>query len=267
MKKYAVISVSGGMDSTSLLLRLIREDYTIYAVSFYYGQKHSLEIERLKSNLKYIKSKTGITIAHNVVDISSIMQNSSSALTKQNMAVPQGHYEEEQMKQTVVPNRNAIFSSIIYSYALSLAIDVKQDVMIALGVHSGDHAIYPDCRPEFYKKIMDAFNYGNWDSEYIKLYIPYIDGDKVTILKDAEISCSKLGLEFDEVMKRTCTSYDPTEDGLSSGKTGSDIERILAFYEIGKKDPVPYVDGWENSLKYALKIKEDYESREKNKHI
>ena len=138
--------------------------------------------------------------------------------------VPKGHYEEQQMKSTVVPNRNAIFSSMIYGYALSLSKQYECNVSISLGVHSGDHAIYPDCRPEFYQSLNKAFELGNWDSDKVKLDLPYIDGDKESILRDAIVSCEQLDLDFDTIMANTNTSYEPDEQGRSSGKTGSDIE-------------------------------------------
>jgi len=265
-KKYAVVAVSGGMDSTSLLLHLLREGYTVKVVSFYYGQKHKIELERLKKNIEYITNSIKTKIDHNIIDISSVMKYSSSALTKESQEVPKGHYEEEQMKATVVPNRNAIFTSIIYSYALSIALETNSKVILALGVHSGDHAIYPDCRPEFYEALINSFKIGNWESEKVELYLPYLNGDKLSILQDADDSCKEFSIDFDIIMGNTCTSYDPTEDGLSSGKTGSDIERILAFYEFGRKDPVPYVNGWEYALENALKVKNDYENKSKNQN-
>lgn len=253
MKKIAVISASGGMDSTALLLNLLTNKYKVYAISFYYGQKHKLELSRLKNNVSYFKDK-GYDVDHKIVDISDIMKSFYSALTTKDFKVPEGHYEEESMKQTVVPNRNAIFSSLIYGYALSLATKEKSEILMALGVHSGDHAIYPDCRPEFYEKIYDAFVSGNWDGEKVKLYLPYLKFDKEVILRDALISCKELNLDFDLVFANTNTSYDPDEFGRASGKTGSDIERILAFHAIGIKDPVQYVGGWKNALNHALKV-------------
>ena len=100
--------------------------------------------------------------------------------------------------------------------------------------------IYPDCRPEFYRKLNGAFQDGNWDVENVSFDLPYINGDKVSILQDALVSCEQLGLDFDTVFANTNTSYEPDEKGRSSGKTGSDIERILAFHAIGRKDPVVY---------------------------
>ena len=223
------MSFSGGMDSTSVLLRLIDEGYKIDCLSFNYGQKHIIEIEKASENINYLKEK-GYDITHKIVDLSSAMSIFHSSLTDNEMSVPEGHYEENQMKSTVVPNRNAIFSSIIYGYALSIVAREDVNVKIALGVHSGDHAIYPDCRPEFYQSLEKSLRLGNWDSERVDFYLPYIDGDKVTILNDAVKSCISIDVNFDIIFSNTITSYNPDSEGRSSGKSGSDIERILAFH-------------------------------------
>ena len=162
------------------------------------------------------------------------------------------------MKLTVVPNRNAIFASILYGFALSKAKQSKEKVVLALGVHSGDHAIYPDCRPEFYQSLHEAFKIGNWDHELVEFDLPFIHGDKETILLDALESTTKLGLNFDAVLTNTITSYNPDSAGRSSGTSGSDIERILAFHAIGRKDPIVYVQPWENILSNAIKIEKEY---------
>ncbi len=254
--KTAVMALSGGMDSTSLLLRLIREGNSVYTIGFNYGQKHIVELERAEQNIAYLE-KNGYKVIHKVVDLSSLMSMFSGSLTSKE-EVPTGHYEEEQMKSTVVPNRNAIFSSIIYGYALSLSNELSTNVSISLGVHSGDHAIYPDCRPEFYKILNHAFEIGNWDAENVSLELPYIDGDKESILQDAIVSCDVLKLDFDTIFANTNTSYDPDELGRSSGKTGSDIERILAFHAIGRKDPVEYQDDWSTVLSHALALESEH---------
>ena len=247
----AVMAFSGGMDSTGLLVRLLSQGYTVSCLSYNYGQKHSVELDRAKANIEYLASK-GFIVSHRIVDLTSAMSIFHSALTSEEIDVPEGHYEEEQMKATVVPNRNAIFASILYGYALSIALKEDIDVEIALGVHSGDHAIYPDCRPEFYESIGESFALGNWDSEKVSFNLPYIDGDKATILRDALISCQKLDIDFDTIFANTNTSYNPDEKGRASGKSGADVERILAFHEIGRKDPVEYVTSWEDVLSGAL---------------
>lgn len=252
-----VMALSGGMDSTALLLRLLARGCDVTCISYDYGQKHVIELNRASANIDYLRSK-GYLVEHIVADLSSAMSLFDSALTESERPVPEGHYEEEQMKQTVVPNRNAIFSSIIYGYALSVSARDDVDVSVTLGVHSGDHAIYPDCRPEFYEALMCAFSTGNWGSERVSVDLPYVNGDKESILRDAIISCDSLGLDFDTVFRNTNTSYSPDELGRSSGKTGADVERILAFHAIGREDPVEYVNDWDTVLQHAVEIEQQY---------
>lgn len=257
MQKVAVMALSGGMDSTALLMRLLAEGYQVNAISYDYGQKHKVELQRAQANLVYL-AQNGHHVNHQVIDLTSAMSSFHSALTDDSIEIPEGHYEEEQMKQTVVPNRNAIFASILYGQALSIAITQKVNVEIALGVHSGDHAIYPDCRPEFYRALAEAFKLGNWDSEFVSFKLPYINGHKETILRDAEGAITNLGLDFDTVFANTNTSYNPDEQGRSAGTSGADVERILAFHAIGRADPVPYVKPWEEILSDALAVEENH---------
>ena len=252
-----VMALSGGMDSTSLLLRLLAEGNHVTCVSYLYGQKHSIEISKATENIERLQAK-GLRVEQKIIDLTSAMSSFYSALTTQDYDIPEGHYEEEQMKQTVVPNRNAIFSSILYGMALSISSSQNSDVVIALGVHSGDHAIYPDCRPEFYNALSTAFSIGNWDSDRVSFELPYIDGDKSTILRDVLESCEILDIDFDEILRSTITSYNPDEFGRSSGKSGSDVERILAFHDIGRVDPIEYVDSWESVLENALRLKNEF---------
>ncbi len=257
------MALSGGMDSTGLLIRLLADGYKVSCISYEYGQKHKVELERAKANIEYLFNN-GYDVEHRIADLSSAMGIFHSALTSESIEVPVGHYEEEQMKSTVVPNRNAIFSSILYGYALSIALEEDTDVIIALGVHSGDHAIYPDCRPEFYDSIGKAFATGNWDSEKVSFHLPYIDGDKEMILKDSLKACKSLNLDFDTVFANTNTSYNPDEFGRSSGTSGADVERILAFHAIGRKDPVEYVRPWPEVLEGALKAQLRYHVMKEN---
>ena len=255
------MSLSGGMDSTSVLIRLINEGYKIDCLSFNYGQKHVIEIEKAIENIAYL-TREGYQVKHQIIDMTSAMSIFHSSLTNEEIIVPEGHYEETQMKSTVVPNRNAIFSSIIYGYALSIVAKEDINVKIALGVHSGDHAIYPDCRPEFYQSLETSFRLGNWDSERVDFYLPYVNGDKVTILNDAMKSCQELGIDFDTIFSNTITSYNPDNEGRSSGKSGSDIERILAFHKIGRRDPIEYIEPWEKVLQNAITTENDFKDEE-----
>jgi len=251
-----VLSLSGGIDSTSLLLNLLSNNENVYALTFDYGQKHKIEIEFAKKNIDYL-AKSGFEIKHQIINISDLVNILQSSLTDNQIEVPEGHYENKNMKSTFVPNRNAIFSSILYGYCISIYKETKKPVALSLGVHSGDHLIYPDCRPEFYNQIMNAFEIGNWDSKYIKTYLPYINHNKAEIIKDGINSCKKLNLDFNLIYKNTLTTYFPNANGESNGKTGSDVERILAFNELKIQDPGLYTADWDTLVSYALNCKKD----------
>ena len=253
----AVVCLSGGMDSTSLLMRLLAERRKVFGLCFDYGQKHRIELKRLHGNIEYLR-ENDIEMSCETIEVPKLGDLFHSALTDSNWQVPKGHYEQENMRQTVVPNRNAIFASIAYGYALSIAIQQDTHVDFCLGVHAGDHAIYPDCRPEFYQSLFHAFKIGNWDSEKVHLHVPYINGDKYTILQEAAVSIDKLELDFDTIFRNTCTSYQPDSSGRSHGLTGSDVERILAFHKFRRRDPIDYVDSWEVVVQKAMELEEQY---------
>lgn len=249
-KRASVICLSGGMDSTSLLMRLLDEGDEVIGISFNYGQKHALELEFLQRNLRYLKSNN-LSIQHHHLDMSALGGVFHSSLLDEQWEIPKGHYEQENMKETVVPNRNAIFASIAYGVAWSVAQQCAGVVRLSLGVHSGDHAIYPDCRPEFYQALWKAFEAGNWDADRVQLYLPYLNLDKAEILKDAAVRVERLGLDFDTVFGNTLTSYQPDSSGRAHGLTGSDVERVLAFDAIGRVDPIEYQQGWAQTLEDA----------------
>lgn len=244
------MALSGGMDSASLLVHLLDEGYNVTCLSFDYGQQHVMELERATELVEYLNS-AGREVVHEHVDLTSAMGLFQSHLFKRGGQVPEGHYEEDSMKSTVVPNRNAVFASLLYGTALSISSQTNTHTVVALGVHSGDHAIYPDCRPEFYEALSTAFALGNWGSERVDFLLPYIHLDKAGILLDAEPRLARMGCHFDDVYRRTMTTYDPTPEGMSHGKTGSDIERILAFHAVGRQDPFPYIGGWQAALHHA----------------
>jgi 7-cyano-7-deazaguanine synthase len=257
MNKQAVLSLSGGMDSSTVLLHLLANDYEVTALSFDYGQKHNVELERAAELIQYL-AENGHPVKYQRITLQGLVSLLNSNLVKGGEDVPEGHYEEENMKDTVVPNRNKMFSSIIQAVALSVANAKDCPVAIAMGIHAGDHAIYPDCRQEFRDADYEAFKQGNWDADKVEYYTPYLNGDKFDILKDGEVCCEKLGLDFDEVYKRTNTSYKPTAEGLSDYKSASSVERIEAFLKLGRKDPVVYVDGWETAKAHVEKLLADH---------
>ena len=257
MKKQAVLSLSGGMDSSTVLLHLLANDYEVTAVSFNYGQKHNIELERAQQLVDYLK-ENGHPVKYQEITLFGLVDLLNSNLVQGGEEVPEGHYEEENMKDTVVPNRNKMFSSIIQAVALSIANEKDCNVDIAMGIHAGDHAIYPDCRQEFRDADYIAFKEGNWNADKVSYITPYLYGDKFTILKDGEVCCEKLGIDFDEVYKRTNTSYKPTAEGLSDYKSASSVERIEAFLKLGRKDPVKYVDGWDVAKTHVEKLLANY---------
>jgi len=253
MKKQAVLSLSGGMDSSTVLLHLLAEGYEVTALSFDYGQKHNVELERAAELIEYL-DRNGHPVKYQRITLQGLVSLLNSNLVQGGDDVPEGHYEEENMKDTVVPNRNKMFSSIIQAAALSIANAKNCKVKIAMGIHAGDHAIYPDCRQEFRDADYEAFKQGNWDADKVTYYTPYLKGDKFDILKDGETCCKKLGIDFNEVYKRTNTSYKPTAEGLSDYKSASSVERIEAFLKLGRKDPVVYVDGWETAKAHVEEL-------------
>jgi 7-cyano-7-deazaguanine synthase len=269
--KKAVLSLSGGMDSSSLLLHLLANGYEVTALGFDYGQKHKVELERATSLVQYLNTNRLTHTDHvpggfvqafpvvkfQIIKLDGLSQLLNSSLVEGGQDVPEGHYEQDNMKETVVPNRNKIFSSLIQAVALSVATKnigddcaVGEPVAIAMGIHAGDHAIYPDCRQEFRDVDFEAFKAGNWDADLVYHYTPYLEVNKFDILEDGQKSCDILGLDFNEVYKRTNTSYKPIYycqgdeygEWYSDYKSAASVERIEAFIKLGRPDPVAYAD-------------------------
>lgn len=254
----AVLCLSGGMDSTSLLLHLLAARIEVHGLSFNYGQRHAVELQRLETNLEYLR-RHGFQVDWQVVDLRSLQPLLHSALTDSSRPMPLGHYAAESMRETVVPNRNAIFAAIAYAWALSLATRTAEPVAIGLAVHSGDHAIYPDCRPPFYEALLKAFALGNWESDKVVAYLPYLEWDKARILADGQRCTTALGLDFAQIYRATCTSYLPDAQGRSHGLTGSDVERILAFDQLGLVDPLEYQRPWNELVVEARRLMAEHE--------
>jgi 7-cyano-7-deazaguanine synthase len=268
----------------------LKEYDTVTALSFDYGQKHRVELERAQSLVDYLNSNCeenncygGCKVNYRVIKLDGLVDLLNSALVTGGDEVPEGHYAEENMKATVVPNRNKIFASITQAVALSIADKTGEQCDIAMGIHAGDHAIYPDCRQEFRDADDHAFRVGNWGSEKVGYFTPYLEGDKFTILQDGEVLCSELGVDFDEVYKRTNTSYKPIQymvetymvetipdqtelKWFSDYKSASSVERVEAFIKLGRPDPVEYADEtgpvtWEHVLAEVSKVLESHGSK------
>jgi len=218
MSKKAVIILSGGLDSTVSLYTVKNEGIEIVGVlSFDYGQKHKKELEYAKKTCELLQ------LNHRIIDLQCLNPLLESSLTRQNLDIPEGNYKEESMKQTVVPNRNMIMISIAAGWAISLKADY-----VVIGVHQGDHFIYPDCRSIFINQLNKAIEICDW--HMVRLLTPVINLDKTTIVK--------LGIEEKVPFENTWTCYKGKE--LACGKCGSCQERLEAFKNNNIKDPISY---------------------------
>ncbi|MFC0116630.1 7-cyano-7-deazaguanine synthase QueC [Pseudoalteromonas xiamenensis] len=217
MSEKVVVIYSGGMDSFTVLNKAVQQGYEVYALSFNYGQRHVKELKVAEDVCR------NLGVNHKIVDISAINQLIGGSSLTDNIDVPEGHYEEESMKSTVVPNRNMILLSLAVGYAVSLKAN-----KVYYGAHSGDHAIYPDCRPEFVKKMDDVCRIANY--EEIEIVCPYLNESKIEILADG----LKMGLDYGQ----TWTCYNGREKAC--GKCGACQERLEAFEINQAQDPLPY---------------------------
>lgn len=216
--KKALVSFSGGMDSATCLARAVQKYDEVVAIGFLYGSKHNRwENEKAKQFAEHYK------VPFSTIDISTAMKEFKSNLLLSGAEIPEGHYQAANMSLTVVPGRNLIFSALLAGYAESQKIDE-----IVLGVHQGDHVIYPDCRIEFIDSLRQTIALSS-DGK-VAVWTPFIDGDKTTILK--------WGFENNVPYHLTRTCYKDQED--SCGKCGSCQERLEAFKSIGRIDPIKY---------------------------
>ncbi len=217
MTEKVVVIYSGGMDSFTVLNRARKDGKEVFALTFDYGQKHIKEIDYAK------RVCAELNIEHKVIDISAINQLLAGSSLTDDIDIPEGHYEEESMKSTVVPNRNMILLSLAVGYAVS-----KGASKVYYGAHSGDHAIYPDCRPEFVEKMSDVCQIANY--EPVTIYCPYLDQTKIDILTDG----LKMGLDYG----KSWTCYNGREKAC--GKCGACQERLEAFRDNNAVDPLSY---------------------------
>ena len=220
-----VIGLSGGMDSATLLGLMLEQGFAVHCVSFLYGSKHSpYEMKAAKDLVSFYKSK-GKEVTHQLIDLRQAFEGFKSALLQFGGEIPEGHYEADSMKATVVPGRNMIMGSIMAGLAESIGA-----TRIGLGVHSGDHHIYPDCRESFIR----AFNLAVSESSdgNVGVYAPLLEDDKFSILEKGYSFSMPVPYE----LTRTC--YKDQE--VSCGKCGSCQERLLAFAELKIKDPIRY---------------------------
>lgn len=213
----AVALLSGGMDSTTLVYDIKSRGYEVYPISFNYGQKQSKELD------KAVETCRRLRLVHKIFDIRVLGEVAPSSLTRDDIEIPKGHYEEESMKQTVVPNRNMVLLALATSYAIGIKAD-----SVWYGAHGGDHAIYPDCRPAFMEAMSGVIGLCDWS--VVELKVPYLLWDKEKILRK--------GLELGVDYSLTLTCYEGRD--LACGECGSCQERLEAFKKVGVEDPIKY---------------------------
>jgi len=216
-KERTVIILSGGLDSTTLLYDIVYQGFEVFPISFNYNQKHKRELECAKATCQKLH------LEHKIVDLSILNDLAPSALTRDDWKVPEGYYTDENMKQTVVPNRNMVMLSLATAYAIGIGAR-----KLFYGAHSGDHTIYPDCRPEFIKALSEAIALADWQP--IQLLAPYSNIDKGDIVKR--------GLELGVDYSLTHTCYAGEE--VACGVCGACQERLEAFEKAGFQDPIKY---------------------------
>jgi 7-cyano-7-deazaguanine synthase len=218
MEKVVVV-LSGGMDSATLLYHMLDLGHEVRAISINYGQRHARELRAAAELSRLVKVEH---ILADLTGINPLLGNNS--LSGRNIAVPEGHYADETMKLTVVPNRNMILLAVATAWAVSLKYDA-----VAYGAHTGDHTIYPDCRPEFAEALDKAVQLCDWHK--VRLMRPFVDLDKSQV--------AKLGQSLGVPFHLTWTCYNGGEKHC--GKCGSCNERREAFSVAGISDPTEYL--------------------------
>lgn len=217
MTDTVVVIYSGGMDSYTLLHLARERGYRVHALSFNYGQRHVRELECARS----VCEAQGIP--HKVIDIRAMSEVMAGSSLTSDVEVPEGHYEEDSMKATVVPNRNMILLSLATGYAVTVGAGA-----VWYGAHGGDHAIYPDCRPEFVENMDAVCRVANY--EPVGIEAPFMAMDKGQILAEG----LRLGLDYSQ----TWTCYNGREQAC--GRCGSCVERLEAFAANAVSDPLEY---------------------------
>lgn len=214
----AIVVFSGGLDSTVLLKQMQNVCEEVKAISIFYGQRHAKELDHARQICKELQ------VQHQVVDLCTLMPLlAGSSQTDPSVPVPHGHYAEESMKLTVVPNRNMVLLAVAGMWAISSKFDY-----VVYGAHAGDHAIYPDCREEFVRPLAEALANADW--HHVGILRPFLQ------LTKAEIA--DLGSRIGAPMHLSYSCYEGLEKHC--GKCGTCTERKEAFQLAGVKDPTIY---------------------------
>ncbi len=216
-----LVVCSGGLDSVSLAYRIAAEHQLTALLSFDYGQRHRKELDSARTCAERLN------VPHQIIDIRTIGASLTGSALTDDVDVPDGHYAEETMKITVVPNRNAIMLAIAFGVAAAQNTDA-----VALAVHGGDHFIYPDCRPGFIDAFQTMQNHALDGYADIKLLAPYVHASKADIVTD--------GVKYGTPFAATWSCYKGNEHHC--GRCGTCVERREAFHLAGIEDPTFYED-------------------------
>lgn len=216
-----IVICSGGLDSVSLAHRVAAEHVLRGLVSFDYGQRHVRELDAAAA------CAARLDVPHRIVDITGVGAALTGSALTDDIDVPDGHYQEDSMKLTVVPNRNAIMLAIAFGIAAADKADA-----VAAAMHGGDHFIYPDCRPGFVAAFQTMQNAALDGYADVQLYTPYIDLPKSAIVADG----ARYGTPFAE----TWSCY--RGGAAHCGRCGTCVERREAFHVAGVEDPTAYAD-------------------------
>lgn len=219
----AISVVSGGMDSVTLAYKLAGLGYDQVLLSFDYGQRHKKELDFAR------RTAADLGARHHVVDLSGLRDLLAGSALTSDIPVPHGHYAEDNMRQTVVPNRNAIMLSIAYGVAVS-----QRANAVATGVHAGDHFVYPDCRPAFVDLFgaMERVATEGFAHPDLVLLAPFVQIGKHDIVAE--------GVRLDVPYDHTWSCYEGGD--IHCGRCGTCVERKEAFLLAGVTDPTEYAD-------------------------
>lgn len=234
-RQRAVALLSGGLDSTTLLYHLGHLGYDVHAISVDYGQRHgNRELQAASDVFVEFRNAFPGDHVHNIISLGPMAASllEGSALTSPDVPVPHGYYTDATMKVTVVPNRNAILLALAYGAAVS-----RHASIVATAVHAGDHAIYPDCRPEFITAFatMETLATEGYADPPIGLFVPFIHDPKEEIVRR--------GAALNVPFKTTWSCYEGHEHHC--GACGTCVERREAFQKAGITDPTLYTNTFE----------------------
>ena len=216
-----IVICSGGLDSVSLAHKVAGEGTLRGLLSFDYGQRHVKEVDFAAACAKRLG------VPHKVVDISGVGAALSGSALTDDVEVPDGHYAEETMKITIVPNRNAIMLTIAFGMAAA-----EKAQAVAAAVHGGDHFIYPDCRPGFVESFQAMQDKALEGVAEVRLYTPFLNGSKADIVTE--------GARWNTPFAETWSCYKGGD--VHCGRCGTCVERREAFHLAGVDDPTDYVD-------------------------